>query len=65
MGGVSKVSLQSPWFMDTGHHIPDLVWDAGSDVENSAGTVRLGWMGKGGGRGGGQRGKMQPEGDRV
>ena len=51
--------------MDTGHHIPDLVWDAGSDVENSTGTERLGWMGKGGGRGGGQRGKMQPEGDRV
>ena len=48
MGGVSKVSLQSPWFMDTWHHIPDLVCGAGSDVENSAGTVLLGWMGRGG-----------------
>ena len=34
--------------MDTGHHIPDLVWDAGSDVEISAGTVHQGWMGRGG-----------------
>lgn len=49
--------------MDTGYHIPDLVWDAGSDVEISAGTPGI-WAGWGG-EGGGQRGKMQAEGDRV